>query len=67
MVCIMQGFVYEKAPDFFANERGWLGYSGGKLFFFPQGKGGDTITVLDPNTLTVETTFELEGIYVLSL
>ena len=58
--------MYEKASDFFADERGWLGYSGGRLFFFPLGKGGDTITVLDPNTLAVETTFELEGTHVSS-
>ena len=61
-IVIMQGFVYETAPDFFAGERGWLGYSEGKLFFFPLGLTGDTITVLDPKTLAVETTFELEGI-----
>ena len=59
VLCIVQGYVYEKAPDFFTGERGWLGYSGGKLFFFP--KGGDTITALDPETLKTESSFELEG------
>ena len=59
--CVMQGFVYETAPDFFTSERGWLGYFEEKLFFFPMGKSEDTITVLDPKTLKAETTFELEG------
>ena len=58
---IIQGYVYERAPDFFTGERGWLGYFEEKLFFFPIGKSGDTITVLDPKTLKIETTFELEG------
>ena len=62
IVCVMQGFVYESAPDFFTSDSGWLGYFEGKLFFFPMGKSEDTITVLDPKTLKVETTFELEGI-----
>ena len=61
---IIQGFVYERVPDFFPSERGWLGYFEEKLFFFPVGKSEDTITVLDPKTLKVETTFELEGTYV---
>ena len=54
--------MYETAPDFFAGERGWLGYTGGKLYFFPKGGSADTITVLNPQTLKVETTFELEGL-----
>ena len=61
LLSIIQGFVYERAPDFFTNESGWLGYFEEKLFFFPVGKSEETITVLDPKTLKVETTFELEG------
>jgi hypothetical protein len=61
LYAIFQGFMYERAPDFFPSERGWLGYFEEKLFFFPVGKSEDTITVLDPKTLKVETTFELEG------
>ena len=61
IVRILQGFVYEAAPDFFTSERGWLGCFEEKLFFFPVGKSEDTITVLDPKTLKIETTFELEG------
>ena len=54
--------MYESAPEFFAGEKGWLGHSGGKLYFFPLSQGSDTITVLDPKTLGVETSYELEGI-----
>ena len=55
--------MYEMAPDFYAGEQGWLGFSKGKLllFFFPLGKSEDTITVINPETLKVETSFELEG------
>ena len=41
-------------------EVGW-GTSKRSCSSFPVGKSEDTITVLDPKTLKIETTFELEG------
>ena len=33
----------------------------GKLYYFPLGKGEDTITVINPDTLQTEGSLELEG------
>ena len=33
----------------------------GKLYYFPLGKGEDTITVINPDTLQTEGTLELDG------
>lgn len=56
--------MYNALKDFHVGEKGWLGYSAGKLYYFSLEKGGDTITVIDAENLTVEGTLELDGVCV---
>jgi len=57
---MLQGVVYQEEKDFHSDESGWLGYASGKLYYFPLGRGDDTISVVNTDTLQVEGTLELE-------
>ena len=53
--------MYQCVPDFMPESSGWVGFLSRKLHFFPL--GGDTISVIDPDTLAVENTLELGGMH----
>lgn len=53
--------IYLSVPDFYAEVNAWLGYTSGKLYFYPLGVGKDAILRINPDTLAVEEELELEG------
>lgn len=59
--------MYRSAPDFHTDVNSWIGCSSDKLYFFPLGKGEDSITVINPDTLEEEGKLELEGAWSLAV
>ncbi|GLH12984.1 Probable E3 ubiquitin-protein ligase HERC2 [Gryllus bimaculatus] len=57
----IKGHVYLHKPDLYADERGWLGYAHGTLFFKCVGKRGCELLALDRNTLKVAEIVPLDG------
>ncbi len=51
--------MYQHNPDFMTDAFGWIGFSSGKLLFFPV--GGDLVYNICPDSLTLKDALELEG------
>lgn len=57
---VLQGKVYQHNPSFMPETVGWIGFTSGKLLFFPL--GGDSIHRINADSLALEDTLELEGL-----
>ncbi len=62
MLCVLQGHVYAEATDFHCSERGWLAYARGLLLYkCLDSVGTSTLTVINPENLQEQQTYNLEG------
>ena len=65
-VVLFQGHVYAEATDFHCSERGWLAYARGLLLYkCLDSVGTSTLTVINPDNLQEQQTFNLEGMWVI--